>query len=121
MSSSEKKNPFPIHSEKAARLGPALVVEGEIKGEEDVVVEGQVRGKVTLPAGDLLVSDSGRVEAEIRVRNITVRGEVIGNIEASGRVVIEKTGRMKGNITAQVISVEEGAQFKGAIKILNKT
>jgi len=121
MSSSEGKHPYPFHPEKAARLGPALVVDGEIQGEEDVVVEGRVRGKINLPSGDLLVSDSGLVEAEIRVRNILIKGHVIGNIEASGRVIIEKTGRMKGNITAQVISVEDGAQFKGSVKVLNKT
>jgi cytoskeletal protein CcmA (bactofilin family) len=106
--------------EKAARLGPTLLVNGEIKGKEDLVIEGQVLGKINLPESDLLIADQGRVEAEIRARNITIKGEVIGNIEASGLVIIEKTGRMKGNLSASVISVEDGAQFRGSIKVLNK-
>jgi cytoskeletal protein CcmA (bactofilin family) len=109
-----------LSTEKAARLGPTLLANGEIKGKEDLIVEGQVLGKINLPASDLLITDQGRVEAEIRARNITIKGEVIGNIEASGLVVIERTGRMKGNLSASVISVEDGAQFKGTIKILTK-
>jgi len=120
MSSSDKRDPHPAHPEKAARLGPTLLFDGEIKGKEDLVVEGQVLGKINLPASDLLIADQGRVEAEICARNITIRGEVIGNIEAAGLVVIERTGRMKGNLSASVISVEDGAQFKGTIKILDK-
>ncbi len=120
MSPSDKKNVHSVHLEKASRLGPTIFVDGEIKGQEDLVVEGKVQGKIDLPESDLLIADQGRVEAEIRARNITIKGEVIGNIEASGLVVIERTGRMKGNLSASVISVEDGAQFKGMIKILNK-
>jgi len=120
MSSSDKRDVHPVHPEKASHLGPTVLLDGEIKGKEDIVVEGQVRGKISLPESDLLVTDQGRVEAEICARNITIKGEVIGNIDASGRVSIDRTGRMKGNISASVIGVEDGAQFKGTIKILNK-
>ncbi len=121
MSSSDKKDVHLARQEKASRLGPTLLIDGEIKGKEDIVVDGQVRGKINLPESDLLIADQGRVEAEVRAKNITIRGELSGDIESSGLVVIEKTGRMNGNISASVISVEEGAQFKGSIKILNKT
>jgi cytoskeletal protein CcmA (bactofilin family) len=120
MSSSDNNDPHPVHPEKAARLGLTLLVDGEVRGKEDLVVEGQVLGKINLPESDLLIAGQGRVEAEIRARNITIRGEVIGNVEASGLAVIERTGRMKGNLSASVISVEDGAQFKGSIKVLNK-
>ncbi len=121
MSSFDKKDMHLVHPEKASRLGPTLLLDGEIKGKEDIVVEGQVRGKINLPESDLLVADQGRVEAEICARNISIRGEVIGNIEASGRVLIERKGRLKGNISALVIAVEEGAQFKGSVKIKDKS
>jgi cytoskeletal protein CcmA (bactofilin family) len=117
MTFQEKVDP-PVESiEKAARLGPSLLFQGEIAGKEDFVVQGQFRGKINLPDNDLLITEHGKTEAEIHIRNITIRGEVIGNIHASGRIVIEKTGRMRGDLAASVISIEDGAQFKGSVKI----
>ncbi len=105
---------------KTTRLGPAVSIEGEIKGQEDAVIEGQVRGKIYFPTSDLLVTTHARLEAMIQAKNITIQGEVIGDIEASGHVTITQTGRMMGNISASVIRIEDGAQFKGAIKIRDK-
>ncbi len=120
MSSQEKKDHPLEHLEKAARLGPTFFFQGEIAGKEDLVVQGQCQGKINLPENDLLITEQGKIEAEIHVRNVTVRGEVTGNIHASGRIVIEKTGRMKGDLSASLISIEDGAQFKGSVKILDK-
>jgi len=120
MSSPDKKEAALSRPQKRAFIGPALVVEGEIKGQEDLVIEGLVRGKIELPANDVLVNEPGRVEADVLAKNMSVRGEIIGDIKASGRVTIERMGRMKGNISASVISIEDGAQFKGVIKITDK-
>jgi len=108
------------NSEKTARLGPTFLFQGELTGKEDLMVQGQFQGKISLPENDLLITEQAKIEAEIQIRNITVRGEVIGNIHASGRIVIEKTGRMKGDLSASLISIEDGAQFKGSVKILDK-
>lgn len=120
MSSPEKKDLSFEHQEKGSHLGPTYLFQGEVSGKEDLVVHGQMRGKIRLPEADILVTEQGKIEAETQVRNITIRGEVIGNIEASGKVVVEKTGRLTGDLSASVISIEEGAQFKGAVKILGK-
>ena len=106
--------------EKTARIGPSVHIQGELAGKEDLVVQGQFQGKINLPENDLLVAEPGKVEAEIHVRNMTLRGEVIGNIFASGRIIIEKTGRMKGDLSASLISIQDGAHFKGSVKILPK-
>ena len=107
--------------EKTARIGPTFHIQGQLAGKEDLVVQGQFQGKINLPENDLLVAEAGKVEAEIHVRNMILRGEVIGNIFASGRIIIEKTGRMKGDLSASLISIQDGAQFKGSVKILPKT
>jgi len=101
-----------------SHISPATVIQGEISGREDLVVRGQVRGKVELPENDLIVEEAARVEAEVRVRNVRVKGEVVGNVTASGKVTIERTGRMRGDLSAAVISIEDGALFKGILKIL---
>jgi cytoskeletal protein CcmA (bactofilin family) len=120
MTFQEKKDPAPEHFERASRLGLSILLQGDLGGKEDLVVLGKIQGKIRLPENDILVAEQGQIEAEIQVRNITVRGEVIGNITASGKVVIEKAGRMKGDLSASVISIEDGAQFKGSVKILDK-
>jgi cytoskeletal protein CcmA (bactofilin family) len=116
----DKKDPSLERPNGVSHLSPTNIVQGEISGREDLVVRGRVHGKITLPENDLLVDESGRVEAEVRVKNVRVRGELIGKITALGKVVIEKTGRMRGDLSAAVISIEDGAQFKGTVRILTK-
>ena len=116
----DKKEPSPQRPDGVSHLSPTSIIQGEISGREDLVVRGQVRGKIALPENDLLIDESGRVEAEVRVKNIRIRGEVVGNITASGKVTIEKTGSMHGDLSAAVISIEDGARFKGTVKILTK-
>jgi cytoskeletal protein CcmA (bactofilin family) len=100
-----------------ARLGPLLSLKGELSGEEDIMIEGHIQGKVNLQNNNLLVGKRGNIEADIHVKSITIEGSVTGNIYASGKVFISKEGRMKGDITASVISIMDGAQFKGTVKM----
>ena len=95
------------------RLTPSLIVEGEIAGQDDLVIDGQVRGKIRLHGGKLTVGPDGRVSADIEAREVVVRGEVTGNIKAHERVRIAATGRAKGEISTRSISIEEGAEVHG--------
>ncbi len=99
-----------------ARLGPSLFLKGELSGEEDVVIEGQYKGKIDLANHNILVGRGAKVEADIRVKNITINGTVEGNIDASGKIFISKEGQMKGDLKAPKISIMEGAKFKGGVK-----
>jgi cytoskeletal protein CcmA (bactofilin family) len=117
MTDQEQSSHMPESFGKASRVGPSLVIDGEISGREDLVVQGHVKGKINLPESDLLVAEGGRVEAEIQVRNMIVKGEVSGNVTASTRIGIERTGRVKGDLAASLISIEDGAQFRGSVKV----
>jgi cytoskeletal protein CcmA (bactofilin family) len=120
MTSQNGRETSPEHQAKVSVLGTTVVIQGDLDGQEDLIVRGQFRGKISIPANDLMVAEGGLVEAEIRVRSINVRGEVNGDITASGKIVIERTGRVKGNLSASVISIEDGAQFKGSVKVQGK-
>ena len=100
-----------------ARLGPSLFLKGELSGEEDVVIEGQYKGKIDLENHNILVGREAKVKGDIRVKNITINGAVEGNIDASGKIFISKEGQMKGDLKAPKISIMEGAKFKGSVKI----
>ncbi len=99
-----------------ARLGPSLFLRGELSGEEDVVIEGQYKGKIDLANHNILVGRGAKVEADIRAKNITIHGTVEGNIDASGKIFISKEGQLRRNLKAPKISIMEGAKFKGGMK-----
>jgi cytoskeletal protein CcmA (bactofilin family) len=80
---------------------------------------GKYKGKIDIKNNDLSVESHANVDGEIHARNITIRGRVNGNIHASGKVYIEKEGQMVGDIAAARISIVEGAQFKGSMKMIS--
>ena len=93
-------------------VGTNTTVKGEILGDEDVLVEGNVEGQIRITK-DLHVGPGGKVRASISARSVSVSGEVTGDCEASTRVEIQATGRLTGNIRAPKIIIAEGAMFRG--------
>lgn len=67
--------------------------------------------------GDIVVERSGHVVAPIKVSNLTVKGKVQGRIKARGKVLIGKTGSIKGDIVAPMLSVEPGGKLQGFLQI----
>lgn len=106
----------PSDTQAATRIGPAAAAQGEITGDEDVLIEGRFQGKINLTR-DLVIARSGRVEGDISVKNLTLYGELAGNAVARERVTIMETGRMKGDVVAARVSINDGAQFRGGIKM----
>lgn len=104
-------------ADESSRLGKALVLKGDISGDGDMVIEGLVAGGIDLGRHDLVVEKSGKVEADVRARNVTIHGEVTGNVQAAEKIFISETGWMKGDIAAAVISILSGARFRGSIKV----
>jgi cytoskeletal protein CcmA (bactofilin family) len=108
-----KPAPLPVSSPQEGCLTRSLVIEGEITGQDDLLIDGEVRGKIRLHGGKLTIGPDGRVAAEIEAREVVVRGEVKGNISGQDRVQIGATGKMTGEIRTRLISIEEGAEVHG--------
>jgi cytoskeletal protein CcmA (bactofilin family) len=100
---------------RKARIGAGLSLKGELYGEEDIIIEGRVEGKITLKDHGVIVEESGRVDAAIHASTICVAGQVRGDLHGSDHVVLLKTGRVEGDIFAKSVTLETGAQFKGSI------
>ena len=96
-------------------VGKSIVVKGELHGGEDVKIEGQVEGKITLKQHVLTVGTHGRIHADVLARSVVILGEVVGNIEASETVSISAEGRVDGDIRAPRVAIAEGARFHGGI------
>lgn len=100
-----------------ATIGKSLVVKGEVTGSESLYIDGKVEGAINLPGNRVTVGRNGQVAANITAREIVVLGKVRGNVTASDRVDIRSEGSLTGDVTAQRISIEDGAFFKGGIDI----
>ena len=100
-----------------ATIGKSLVIKGEVTGSESLYIDGKVEGSIGLPGNRVTVGRNGQVAANITAREIVVLGKVRGNVTASDRVDIRSEGSLTGDVTAQRISIEDGAFFKGGIDI----
>lgn len=108
-----RHNPAP--SGGRAVIGPSIRIQGDLTGEEDLVIEGRVEGKIDLKQQSVTIGESGRVQADVFGRTITVEGEVRGNLVADEQITVRRTGHVQGNLTAPRVSLEDGAKFKGSI------
>ncbi|HKL49621.1 MAG TPA: polymer-forming cytoskeletal protein [Wenzhouxiangellaceae bacterium] len=118
---SDKANPSPAPTRStggtgaAATIGPSISIDGQLKGEEDLVVEGRVKGTIELKNNTLTIGTQGTLDAEVFAHTIFVEGTVNGDLYASERISIRKSARISGNILAPRISLEDGARFRGSI------
>jgi cytoskeletal protein CcmA (bactofilin family) len=101
-------------------LGPGLVIKGEISGNEDLRLDCNLEGRVSIGGFRLTVGTGALIAAEIVAREAVISGEVIGNISAMDRIEINKNASVVGNLRTGKIMVEEGAYFKGSVQIDSK-
>jgi cytoskeletal protein CcmA (bactofilin family) len=105
----------PASSGRSALIGPGIQVKGDISGNENLVIEGKVDGKILLDDNHVEVGQTGRVNADITARVIKIAGEVRGDITGTEKVIISRSGNVHGNIVAPRMTLEDGAIFKGSI------
>lgn len=98
-------------------IGENITIEGNIHGNEHLVIEGSMKGNIEMDKYNFAVGPKGRVEGEIHAQNVKISGQMIGNIMTKGKVEITKEADFMGDIRAKGISVEDGAYFKGSIEL----
>ena len=98
-----------------AVIGPSIRIDGDLSGEEELLVEGEVKGTVTLKDNRLMIGTQGRVRANVYAHSIEVEGLVEGDLYGTERINVHKSAQVKGNIICPRVSVEDGARFKGTI------
>ncbi len=98
-------------------IGDQIFIEGVIRGKEDLLIEGSVKGSIEMKANHLTVGSKGRVNAEVNAANVTIGGKLVGNVNATGRVKITEAADYNGEIKAKSISVEDGAYLKAVIEL----
>ena len=102
-------------SGKAAVIGAGISINGNISGDDNLLIEGQVEGKIRLDAHQVEVGQNGKVKADITAKVVRIAGEVRGDVTGVEKVIISRTGNVHGNIVAPRMTLEDGAMFKGSI------
>ncbi|WP_317929418.1 polymer-forming cytoskeletal protein [Halioxenophilus sp. WMMB6] len=98
-----------------AVLGPKIRLRGELVGEEDLIVQGQIDGTIDLRDNHLTVGKQGIVKANVIAKTVTVEGQVKGDIIGQERIAILASSNVEGNLTAARVVLEDGAKFRGSI------
>ena len=96
-------------------IGNSIVIKGTVSGDEDLTIQGTVEGTIELGTNEVTIGESGKVSADVHARMVRIDGEVTGDIKGGEKVVISKSGNVRGNIVAPRVTLEDGAIFKGSI------
>ncbi len=97
-------------------IGPSVRVEGDFRGEGDLVIEGMLVGSLQTK-NNLKIGQNAVVEASIRANNAFISGKVKGNIIVKGKLEITGTAVILGDIKTQIISIESGAMLQGNLSM----
>jgi cytoskeletal protein CcmA (bactofilin family) len=100
-----------------AVIGPSIQIEGTLRGQEDVFVEGEVTGTIQLQSNTLTIGTSGKIKADVYAHTVFVEGSMDGDLFGSEQVIIRKSAKVRGNITSPRVTLEDGAAFKGSIEM----
>lgn len=114
-----KFEPMPQESSRGtmANIGKSVVVKGELSGNEDLYIDGQVEGTIELREHNLTIGPNGRVQANITAKEVVLHGTLKGNVRAVDRVEIRKSGALIGDVVAARVMIEDGASIKGSVDI----
>ncbi len=93
-------------------IGKKTIVEGTLKGEELLRVDGLVKGTV-FSEGKVIIGRDGKVEGKVEAGEIYVGGVIEGELFATVKVEASKTGRIFGDIHTPHLIVDDCAIFEG--------
>jgi len=100
-----------------ARIGKSVVICGEVKGSEDLIVDGRLEGTVNLSESRLTIGPNANVAADLTAKDVLIMGHVQGNVVATGRVELRAGCVVEGDIRALRLAVEDNAIFRGKVDL----
>lgn len=101
----------------SARIGKSVVIRGEVKGSEDLIVDGRVEGTISLSESRLVIGPNANIQADLSAKDVLILGQVHGNVVASGRVELRAGCMVEGDIRSMRLAVEDNAVFHGKVDL----
>lgn len=103
-----------------AQIGPSISIKGQVFAQEPLTIAGHVTGTIDVTGHQVVVTDSGRIAADIIAHTIVIGGTVSGKLMADGRIVVSKTATFEGDLSAPAVSVDDGALVQGRLEIAGR-
>jgi cytoskeletal protein CcmA (bactofilin family) len=94
-------------------------IKGDLNFKGTFRIDGRFKGKIDSKS-ILIIGDSGKVDADVRIGHLIINGEIKGNIQASEKVEINSNGRVFGTIVSPKLMVEEGAYLEANCQTTDK-
>ena len=101
----------------SARIGKTVVIRGEVKGGEDLTIDGRVEGTISLTDNRLTIGPNADVAADLAARDVLVMGKVKGNVVATGRVELRAGCLLEGDVRAMRLAIEDNAVLRGKVDL----
>ena len=103
----------------ATLISEGCKITGEVTGDGDFLVNGQIAGDCDID-GTVTLAANGFWQGSIRAANVIVAGQIEGDVTANGKVEITDTAKISGTVTGEAIAVAEGAVVEGVMKTTGK-
>jgi cytoskeletal protein CcmA (bactofilin family) len=100
-----------------ARIGKSVLIRGEVKGSEDLFVDGRIEGTISLSDSRLTIGPNAVLAADLVAKDVLVQGQVHGNIVATGRVELRAGCQVIGDVQALRLAIEDNAVFRGKVDL----
>lgn len=107
--------------ESSAAIGSSIRIRGDVTGDENLIIQGEVEGTIKVQGHNVTISKTGKVKANVEAKQIIVEGKLEGDMDGDEKVIIRETGNVYGNIVAPRVTLEDGALFKGSIEMEPRT
>lgn len=101
-------------------LGPDSVYTGVFQGKDNHIIYGEVQGECDIE-GILVLGEGSRWKGNIRAASVVIAGRVEGDIQATQKLELARTGQVHGKITSPVVAIARGAVHEGSIQMAKQT
>ncbi|HPV70496.1 MAG TPA: polymer-forming cytoskeletal protein [Candidatus Magasanikbacteria bacterium] len=93
-------------------VGPSVKVEGDFVSEGNIIIEGQVTGKIKT-SKQLRVEEGAKVLADVTADSAIVSGEIRGNMRLATNLELTPTAKVYGDVSTKTLIVSAGAILQG--------
>lgn len=100
---------------RAAWVGKALLIRGDIVSSSDLVIDGKVEGTIELGGHSLTIGVGASVVADLVADSVSISGTVKGNVTGRSSVQLRAGGVVEGDIKASQLVIEDGAVLRGRV------
>ncbi len=97
-------------------LAAGVSIKGTMSFQKLVRIDGDFEGEL-ISSGKLIIGPTGSVKANINLEEAFISGKVTGDITVKKRLVLRGRAEVRGDITAPVLSVDEGVSIIGILNI----